>query len=156
MNTPTQLDTILVGVDGSPNATHGLEWAAARAADADARIVAVHVLTYSTAFRRDLTLEDTITTWRLALQRDLDGAWTAPAREAGVEVRTLLVEADSAEEGLLDAVNSEHADLIVLGAKGRGSLADRLLGATTYKVAHRASIPVVVVPATSPTGTTHP
>jgi nucleotide-binding universal stress UspA family protein len=144
----TELETILVGLDGSGSAANGLEWAAARAAEAHARILAVHVLTYSTAFRRDLTLEDTITTWRVALQRDLDDAWTAPARDAGVEVRTLLVEADSAEEGLLDAVDKEHADLIVLGAKGRGNLADRLLGATTYKVTHRASVPVVVVPPT--------
>ena len=146
MTSTTELDTILVGVDGSAGAANGLEWAASRAAEAHARIVAVHVLTFSTAFRRDLTLEDTITAWRLALQRDLDGSWTAPARDAGVEVRTLLVEADSAEAGLLQAVEAEHADLIVLGATGRGSLADRLLGATTYKIAHRAPIPVVVVP----------
>ena len=42
----TELDTILVGVDGSGSATNGLKWAAARAAEAHARILAVVFLYY--------------------------------------------------------------------------------------------------------------
>jgi nucleotide-binding universal stress UspA family protein len=34
----------------------------------------------------------------------------------------------------------------MLGRHGRGNLADRLLGATTYTVTHRASTPVAIIP----------
>jgi len=142
---PTAPRTILVGVDGSPGAARALAWATARAGESGATIVAVHVLTASTELRRDVTL-DTMTTWRRKLGRCLNGGWTASARAAGVPVRCLLVHDDTTSGGLLDAATGEHADLIVLGARGHDSLTGRLLGATTYKVTHRAHSPVVVVP----------
>jgi nucleotide-binding universal stress UspA family protein len=142
---PTTLDTILVGVDGSPGAARALAWATARAGESGATIVAVHVLTASTELRRDVTL-DTMTTWRRTLERCLRGEWTATARASGAPVRCLLVHDDTASAGLLTTAAGEHADLIVLGAQGHDTLTGRLLGATTYKVTHRAHTPVVVVP----------
>ena len=68
-------------------------------------------------------------------------------REAGVAVNTELLEDDTPAAGLLRAAGAHDVDLVVLGAKGHGNLADRLLGATTYKVSHAANIPVVIVPA---------
>jgi nucleotide-binding universal stress UspA family protein len=56
------------------------------------------------------------------------------------------VEDDSAAAGLLAAAEREHADLIVIGAHGHGSVFGRLLGATAYKISHRAKVPVVIVP----------
>src|SRR4051812_40773289 len=100
----TPLRTILVGVDGSPGAARALGWATARAAEASASILAVHVLTYSTEFRRDLFIE-TVTTWRRDLNAELRGEWTAPARAAGVTVRTELVEEDTPAAGLLKAAD---------------------------------------------------
>lgn len=137
--------TILVGVDGSPGAERALAWAAAQAAETGMSILAVHVLTYSTEFRRDLSLE-TITTWRRELGAQLRDQWTAAARDAGARIDTELLEDDTAAAGLLKAADRAEVDLVVLGAKGHGNLADRLLGATTYKVSHAARTPVVIVP----------
>jgi nucleotide-binding universal stress UspA family protein len=142
---PTALTKILVGVDGSPGAARALAWATARACETGATILATHVLTASTELRHDITL-DTMTTWRRKLDRCLHREWTAPARAAGVAVRCLLVRDDTTSGGLLATAAAEHADLIVLGAQGHDSLAGRLLGATTYKVTHRAHTPVVIVP----------
>ena len=125
--------TILVGSDGSPGSARAVSWATVRAKELGSSILAVHVLTYSTEFRRDLFL-DTITTWRRHLESQLRGPWTAAAREAGVEVRTELVEDDTPAAGLLRAAAGHGVDLVVLGA-------------TTYKVSHAANIPVVIVPA---------
>lgn len=141
---PSLPATILVGLDGSPNAARALAWATVRARETGASILAVHVLTYSAEFRRDLLLE-TITTWRLELIAQLRGEWTRPVRDAGVTVRTEVIEDDSAAAGLLKAADRAHAELVVLGAKGHGHLTG-LLGATTYKVSHKARMPVVIVP----------
>ena len=139
------LRSILVGVDGSPAASRALAWAIARATESGARLVIAHVLTFSAEFRRDTSI-DTMTTWRRDLRRRLEDEWAAPATAGGIEVTCELVEADSAATGLLHLAGSASADLIVLGAHSRGNLADRLLGATTYKVSHAARTPVLIIP----------
>lgn len=140
-----QLGPIVVGLDGSNGAQRALEWASARALEAGSAIVGVHVLTYSKEFAGDLSTK-TWTTWRRNLERDLAGPWTASARDAGVHIETTMVEADRPDEGILRVAREHRAGLIVLGAHGRGALGDRLLGGTTYKVAHRAHTPVVIIP----------
>lgn len=137
--------TIVVGLDGSAGGQRALEWASARALEAGSAIVGVHVLTYNKELAGDLSTK-TWTTWRRNLERDLAGPWTASARDAGVKVETTMVEAERPDEGILRVARQHNAGLIVLGAHGRGALSDRLLGATTYRVAHRAHTPVVIIP----------
>jgi nucleotide-binding universal stress UspA family protein len=139
------LHTIIAGVDGSAGGARALKWAATRSLEAHGAVIAVHVLTYNREFNRDLSL-DTVTTWRRTLGAELNGAWTEPARAIGARLRTMLIEADTVAAGLLCAAGDADADLIVLGTHGRGGFADRLLGATTYTVTHRARTPVVIVP----------
>ena len=74
----------------------------------------------------------------------LEREWCEPLRAAGVSSRSYVVEDDPAN-GLVAAAEREHADMLVLGARSRGGIADRLLGSVTYKVAHRAHCPVVIV-----------
>jgi nucleotide-binding universal stress UspA family protein len=140
-----RMGTILAGVDGSPGGARALRWAAARSVEVDGELVVAHVLTYNREFNRDMGLE-TVTTWRRDLSKNLEGAWTDPARELGAKVRTMLVEDDTVAGGLLRIARDVDADLIVLGAHSRGGITDRLLGATTYVVTHRAHTPVVIIP----------
>lgn len=138
---------VVLGLDGSAGAARALEWTKALVAETEAEVIAVHVLTYSTEFRRDLGLE-TMHAWRHDLAAELDGPWTAPLRDAGVTARveTRLIEGDSASSGLMEVADEAGADLIVVGAQGHGGLADRVLGGASYRLAHRARQPVVVVP----------
>lgn len=138
-------EVFVVGVDGSPASHRALQWTTPRALESQGRVVAVHVLTYSHELAADLPPSG-MTNWRRDLLHDLDGPWTEPARAAGVNVRTLAVEDESVAAGLVAAADQEHADLIVLAADGHGNLADRLLGSTTYKVTHRATVPVMIIP----------
>jgi len=46
---------------------------------------------------------------------------------------------------ILEFAQSEGAQVIVMGAKGRTALADKLLGSKVQRVAHLSPIPVVVV-----------
>jgi nucleotide-binding universal stress UspA family protein len=143
--TSDPLRTILCGVDGSDGSLRALNWAAARATEAGAELVAVHVLTYSHEFARDLSPSG-LTTWRAKLERQLNGAWTDTARQPNVKLRCVLIEHDNTVEGLLAAAETDQTDLIVLGVRSHGGLGARLLGSTSYSLTHRARQPVVVIP----------
>ena len=62
----------------------------------------------------------------------------------------MLVEADSVDAGLVQLAADHDPALIVLGARSHGDLKDRMFGGVTYKVSHRASRPVVIVPSAQP------
>ncbi|MGQ0434341.1 MAG: universal stress protein [Microthrixaceae bacterium] len=140
------LRVLLVGVDGSDGSRRALEMDAQLAVAVGAHVVAVHVLTYNHEFVRDLT-PDTMHTWRRDLQHDLETGWVEPLLARGVEHRCLLLEGDSPAAGLLEAVESEDADVLIVGANGHGNLAERMLGGVSYRVTHRSPQPVIVVPA---------
>jgi nucleotide-binding universal stress UspA family protein len=56
----------------------------------------------------------------------------------------LVVEGDPADE-ILKAIDREHADLIVMGARGLGALERLLLGSTSQKILNHAPCSVLVV-----------
>jgi nucleotide-binding universal stress UspA family protein len=47
-------------------------------------------------------------------------------------------------QGILSAADEHGADLIVLGSRGRGTLANLLLGSTSERVLHYAKVPVLI------------
>jgi nucleotide-binding universal stress UspA family protein len=103
------LRIVLVGVDGSPGAARVLDWAIAPAGESGASVLLVHVLTYSTEFRRDL-MPETFTTWRKNLDAQLRHQWARPAVDAGVPLRCELVEDDSTAAGLLRTAEQAGVD----------------------------------------------
>ena len=142
---PAFVQLVVVGVDGSAGSTRALEWAAGIAAATGASVLAAHVLTYSQELLRDISF-DTMRTWRREVERSLRSSWVEPLTNASVEHREVLVEADSPAEGLLDLAERANADLVVVGTEGHAGFASRVLGSTSYKLAHHAHQPVVVVP----------
>lgn len=134
---------IVVGADGTAGSHRAVEWAASRASELDAEVTAVLVVRPFGEFVIDVPPlpGHVVATLRQSLER----TWSKPLREAGVRYRTLVLEDDPAR-GLLHAAEQAHADMIVLGAHGHGGFLDRVLGSVTYKVAHHAPCPVVIVP----------
>lgn len=136
---------LMVGVDGSDGSRRALEWATGLSNATGARVLAVHVLTYSRELIHDV-MPETMRTWRRELEDDVRTRWVEPLLAAGVEHRALVVEGESPAAALLDLADNEHADVLIVGAKGHGGFADRVLGGVSYRVTHRARQPVVVVP----------
>jgi nucleotide-binding universal stress UspA family protein len=47
-------------------------------------------------------------------------------------------------EGILEAADEHHVDLIVMGGRGRGTFANLLLGSTSERVLRYAKVPVLI------------
>ncbi len=141
--------TIVIGVDDSDGAAIALRWTDAMVTDRrsrglDTRAVAV------TAWRQPAFdflggLSD-LDAMEEAASDLLDRCLAKLPSTDNFETATRL---GGPTEVLLDEAERLDADLIVVGTRGRGGLAELLLGSVSRSVAARAQRPVAIVPATS-------
>ena len=68
------------------------------------------------------------------------------ARQVGLTAIQVQTSWGDAAEPIIDTAAREHADIIVVGKRGRGQLAGLLLGSVSQKVVSLAPCPVIVVP----------
>lgn len=135
----------VVGVDGSDEALAAVQWAAANAkrANASLRIVCAYAIASYSAAALDgglAVLDDSAL--RAGAERVVEDAVKA-VENLGIEVIS-QVEVGDPTSVLTEL--SRHCDLIVLGSRGGGGFADRLLGSVSSSVPAHARCPVVVVP----------
>jgi len=138
---------IVVGVDGSTGSHHALAWAAdeARRRGSTLRVLMSWELPfYAMTGLVNAPPED-------ALRQAAASAFELAMQEAvrsvdltGIEVVTALEHGTAA--GVLIGA-SATAELVVVGSRGRGTLAGALLGSVGRAVVSHARCPVVVVPA---------
>jgi nucleotide-binding universal stress UspA family protein len=130
---------VVAGVDGSEGAQRALEWAADEARMRGARLRAVSVWSYldqaGGSFDPSYGEDDA--------RRLLDGAVDALGDAGGIDIERLTV-CDLPSRGLLDAAGD--AELVVVGARGRGGFQGLLLGSVSQQVVQHAPCPVVIVP----------
>jgi nucleotide-binding universal stress UspA family protein len=137
---------VLVGVDGSRASSNALEWAAhaARRKGARLRVVCAYTVPRFGGTSADAALRELGST-ALAQGADavVDGAVTA-AQRLHSEVEGLSQIGDAA--GVL-VDHSKQANLVVVGTRGKGGFAERLLGTVSTALPVHAYCPTVVVPA---------
>jgi nucleotide-binding universal stress UspA family protein len=139
---------IVVGMDGSEGSAAALRWAARLALPENAEVVVVHVLEPE-SHAGPLGLPRAVlydADWREAVRDELEGAWCAPLREAGVRHRT-RAEWGYAGPCLTEVAAEEHADLLVTGRRGLGGLAELLRDSVSAYATHHSPCPVAVVSA---------
>ena len=74
-------------------------------------------------------------------------AYEAVAKLAAAGVKTEKVVAEGRPvEVLLEAAETHHASLIVVGSHGHGAVSAAFVGSTALKLLHHSQLPVLVVP----------
>ncbi len=149
---PPVTDGLVVGVDGSGSGRAALAWAWADGARRGCALHVVRAWLLSTALR-DLGFAQGVPSYAEcaeavsnSLRADVDatasalGAVGTPAGPAQVHLHE--VHAPAAQTLLAAA---EHADLVVVGERGRGGFVGLALGSTAEQVLRHAPCPVVVV-----------
>lgn len=141
----TRDPVILVGVDGSAAGMHALDWAAqeAQARSLGLLIACAYALPSFSAATLDggfAALDDSAV--RAGVQAVLAEA-AQRVGDRGVPVRTQVSVGDAA--GILVELSAK-AELAVVGTRGRGGFAERLLGTVSSALPAHAHCPTVVVP----------
>ena len=139
------METIVVGLDGSEGSVEALRWAANEAALREAKLRAVTVWEYSYAYGGiepafvipPQTLEEEA---RATLEAAIAAGIPDPKVAESVE---RVVTSGSPSKAMIE--ESEHAALLVVGARGHGGFMGLLLGSTSDQVVKHAACPVVVV-----------
>jgi nucleotide-binding universal stress UspA family protein len=131
---------ILIGVDGSSTSLDAVRLAAALARPATDGVA---------VYFSPLELEKRLPGQK---RRVVDGAAAALFEEACgllppgfVRAPEMICSSKAAAVGILDSATDWKADLVVVGARGHGSLERFLLGSVSRAVVHGASLPVLVV-----------
>ena len=136
---------VVVGHDGSGCAQEALTWAAALAERAHWPLHVVRAWRIATAPQPaswSPGFVPPITDYEAAVQADLESDVAAVLGERARAVTCHVVHAPPVR-ALIEA--AEGADVLVVGARGRGGFAGLLLGSVSDQVAHHAPCPVTVV-----------
>jgi len=141
------LDRIVVGVDGSPQAAGAMSWAIALARTTGANVVAVFAhdpapLAY-TGFEvaPPVPYDERI---REELKAAFETEWCAPLRDSGVGYHTVFRQGRPAQV-IAEVADQVDADLVVVGRRGRGPVAELLLGSVSHELSHHCRRPVLLI-----------
>ena len=136
---------ILIPIDGSELAEHGVAHGLALAKSLGAKVSVIFVVEpFSDMTGRFLELVTTYAELRKEEATSvLDRAANA-AKEAGVSGETILVESAQPHQAIIDAAKDKGCDLIVMSSHGRTGLSKLLIGSVTNKVLTYAKTPVLV------------
>lgn len=139
---------IVVGVDGSDPSRRAVAWCVAHAPALDAEVVVVHAVQVPTyvglgppyVWLTGPTPEEK-EAWRDLAESD----WCKPLADADVKFRVVITDGEPAP-ALMEIADSEDADLVVVGRRGRGGFKKLLLGSTSHHLSHHLDRPLVIVP----------
>lgn len=137
---------IVAGVDGSDAAREALEWIARLAKAMNSEVIAVYAIDVPVAlpdpYAIPFYVDEKI---RAGIQADFEKKWCRPLKTANVRYRTIL-EDGRPPSVILQVADREKADLIAIGRRGRGGVAELLLGSVSHEIVLHSKRPVLLVP----------
>ncbi len=135
---------IVVGVDGSPESLVALEWAFNAALLSGAELSVVHAWLYPYPVSESSPREV-----RLPMEADAENELQSSLDSLGSRLTdgSVVIHPELREDSAVDALlkESDGADLVVVGSRGRGGFRARLLGSVSRTLVQHASCPVAVI-----------
>lgn len=139
---PRPLTRIVVGVDGAPGSQEALLLAGSFALQSGAQVIAVHATDQARHRQTDRVEHDA---W---VAEQLEGPWNAGLTERGVDLRTVVTDAEPTA-ALAAIGDDEDAELIVVGRSRRSLAPPWHVGSVAAFLTHHAGRPVLIA---SPAG----
>jgi nucleotide-binding universal stress UspA family protein len=130
---PHRTGRVLVAIDGSSGSRDALRFLSISELERDSRLTLLHVLPRAVAAERKR-------------QADAEALLRGAARmlEDRRRIERLVAYGDAARE-IVKIARSRDVDLVVVGARGLGTLGRLLLGSVSETVLHQGSRPVLIV-----------
>jgi nucleotide-binding universal stress UspA family protein len=140
---------ILIPVDGSPVALQSAKAGVRYAAESGARVTAVHAVDtsesiYTSAYAADARTFVNFEKRARQAGEELVAEVGKLAKAAGVPFASLVSEARTPYEGIVEAATKKKCDLIWIASHGRRGAARLILGSVAQKVLAHAGVPVLV------------
>ena len=144
---------ILLAYDGSAHSKEALTWAIDLSLQTGAELMAVKVMESDISHRSaamfqegyGVTLHERFVEMRKMDEKHMVDVMEA-GRKSGLEIKTEILYGNVAAT-ILEYAGKNAADMIVVGAKGRGALEELLMGSVTRNLVSLSHIPVLVVKA---------
>ena len=138
---------IVVGVEGSESSAAALKWTARLAKSLGSQVIAVYAVDIPAYYPEPYGLPVQFDTdWRAAIESDFENKWCKPLKVAGVRYRAVMQDGRAASV-ITDVADRENADMVVVGRRGRGGVAELLLGSTSHELVLHSKHPVLVISA---------
>ncbi len=135
---------IVVGLDGSESSAAALKWAVRLAKGMGSQVTAVYAIDVPTYFPQPygtpIQFDDE---WRAAMKADFENKWCKPLKVSGVRYRTVMEDGRAASV-IAAVADRENADVVV-GRRGRGGVAELLLGSASHELVLHSKRPVLVI-----------
>ena len=138
------IQRIVVGVDGSSESRHAVDWCGGLAVTTGATVVAVMVAEPNVGW----TPGSSTAKWRHDAERRLEEL-VPSLLVAGIKVDSVVQPDLHPADGLLGVASARGGDVLVIGTRGAGGFFGLRAGGVAMKVLHRASLPIVLVPPTN-------
>jgi nucleotide-binding universal stress UspA family protein len=139
---------IVVGVDGSEHAEAAIEWAVRMAKGMGSEVIAVFAIAPPSYFETGYTVPIAPVQfdpeWRAQMEKEFEGAWCKSLRSAGVQYRTVMEDGRPASV-IAKVADSFDADVVVVGRRGRGGIAELVLGSVSHELVLHSKRPILLI-----------
>jgi len=143
----TAIRRIAVGVDGSDSSAAAIKWAIRLAKGMGSQVTAIFAVQIPTYFPEPeelpFVLDDEL---RAGMKSEFEDRWCKPLKVAGVRYHAVMEDGRAATV-IANVAERENADIIVVGRRGRGGVAELLLGSASHELVLHSRRPVLVVSA---------
>jgi nucleotide-binding universal stress UspA family protein len=142
------ISRIVVGVDGSEHSNAAINWAMRMAKGMGSEVIAVFAIAppvyFDFGYMAPVASPQFDPGWRAEMKKEFEGQWCKGLRDAGVRYRTIMEDGRAASV-IAQVADRVDADVIVVGRRGRGEVAELVLGSVSHELVLHSKRPVLVI-----------